>query len=183
MKKTLALLVVLAVLLAGWWFSGPYLAVHGLSRAIERRDVSQLDRYVDFPRVRASLRAQLNDHLLRRAGPDIAAGPFGALLHGLGDQLGGAALDTLLTPLGIGAMLQGHLLWQRGRNELQGESIHAPVEPARPLQDAHHRFGRLDRLVLEIARGPDPAPPQGGLEPQGLRWRVVDVQLALQQMP
>ncbi len=51
----------------------------------------------------------------------MAASPFGALLYGLGDQLGGAAVETMVTPTGIGAMLQGHVLARRGRNELQGE--------------------------------------------------------------
>ncbi|WP_163274959.1 DUF2939 domain-containing protein, partial [Enterobacter hormaechei] len=68
--------------------------VRGLSQAIEQRDTARLERYVDFPRVRSSLRAQLNDYLVRQAGPDVAASPFGALLYGLGDQLGGAAVDT-----------------------------------------------------------------------------------------
>ncbi len=38
-------------------------------QAIEQRDTARLERYVDFPRVRSSLRAQLNDYLVRQAGP------------------------------------------------------------------------------------------------------------------
>ncbi|KAF1015629.1 MAG: hypothetical protein GAK31_01104 [Stenotrophomonas maltophilia] len=120
MKKLIAVLILLLLAASAWWFGGPYLTVHGLSTAIEERDSARLARYVDFPRVRSSLHAQLNDYLVRQAGPDIAGSPFGALLYGLGDQLGGAAVDTLVTPMGIGAMLQGHVLWKRGRNELQG---------------------------------------------------------------
>ncbi len=90
-----------------WWFGGPYLTMQGLSKAIEQRDTAALEHYVDFPRVRSSLRAQLNDYLVRQAGPDIAASPWGTLLYGLGNQLGGAAVDTLVTPIGIGALLQG----------------------------------------------------------------------------
>ena len=33
------------------------LGVNGLSKAIEQRDTARLERYVDFPRVRSSLRA------------------------------------------------------------------------------------------------------------------------------
>ena len=98
MKKLTALAVLLVLALAAWWFGGPYMTVHGLSQAIEERDTVRLERYVDFPRVRGSLRAQLNDYLVRQAGPDIAASPFGALLYGLGDQLGGAAVETLVWP-------------------------------------------------------------------------------------
>ena len=179
MKKLIAVLVLVVLALSAWWFGGPYVTVHGLSRAIEQRDTERLERYVDFPRVRSSLRAQLNDYLVRQAGPDVAASPFGALLYGLGDQLGGAAVDTMVTPTGIGAMLQGHVLWKRGRNELQGGDAFGPTEPARPLKNAEHRFEALDRFVVDIDRGPGQPPLKVVLEPQGLRWKVVDLQLGM----
>lgn len=179
MKKLIAVLVPVVLALSAWWFGGPYVTVHGLSGAIEQRDTERLERYVDFPRVRSSLRAQLNDYLVRQAGPDVAASPFGALLYGLGDQLGGAAVDTMVTPTGIGAMLQGHVLWKRGRNELQGGDAFGPTEPARPLKNAEHRFEALDRFVVDIDRGPGQPPLKVVLEPQGLRWKVVDLQLGM----
>ncbi len=179
MKKYVAVLLLLLLAISAWWFGGPYLTVHGLAQAIEQRDTSRLDRYVDFPRVRSSLRAQVGDYMVRQAGGDIASSPFGALLHGLGNQLGGAAVDTLVTPLGIGALLQGHVLYKRGRNELQGGDAWAPTEAARPLKDARHRFERLDRFVVDVDRGPGEVPLQVVLEPQGLRWRVVDLRNAL----
>lgn len=179
MKKPVAIVVLLLLAVSAWWFGGPYLTVHGLARAIEHRDTTRLDRYVDFPRVRLGLRAQLSDYLLRQAGPDVSASPFGALLYGLGDQLGGAAVDTLMTPAGIGALLQGHVLYKRGRNELRNGDAWAPTEPARPLKEARHRFERLDRFVVDVDRGPGEPPLQVVLEPQGLRWRVVDLRLGL----
>ncbi len=135
--------------------------------------------FVDFPRVRSSLRAQLNDYLVRQAGPDLAASPWGTLLYGLGNQLGGAAVDTLVTPIGIGALLQGHVLWKRGRNELQGGDPFGPTEPARPLKNAKHRFEALDRFVIDVERAPGEPPLKVVLEPQGLRWKVVDLQLEM----
>lgn len=183
MKKLIAILVLLVLAVAGGWFGGPYLAVHALSRSIEARDMARLERHVDFPRVRSSLRAQLDDYLVRQAGPDIAASPFGALLYGLGGQLGGAAVDTLVTPVGIRAMLQGHVLWKRGRNELQGGDSWAATEPARPLDGAHHRFERWNRFVVDVPRQDGQPPLRVVLEPQGLRWKVVDLQLGLSGAP
>ncbi len=181
MKKILAFVLVLLVALAGWWFSGPYLTVHGLSQAIEQRDTARLERYVDFPRVRLSLRAQVSDYMVRQAGPDIAGSPFGALLYGLGDQLGGAAVDTLITPMGIGALLQGHALYKRGRNELQRDDAWAPTQTAQPLKGSRGRFERLDRFVVELDREAGQPPLQVVLEPQGPRWRVVDLRNAVPQ--
>jgi len=183
MKKLIGILVALVLAIVAWWFSGPYLTVHGLSKAIEQRDTARLERYVDFPRVRSSLRAQLNDYMVRQAGPDVATSPFGALLYGLGDRIGGAAVDSLVTPTGIGAMLQGHVLWKRGRNELQGGDAFGPTEPARPLKNAEHHFEALDRFVIDVDRGPGEPPLKVVLEPQGLRWKVVDLQLGMSGSP
>ena len=36
MKKLIGILVALVLTVVAWWFSGPYLAVHGLSKAIEQ---------------------------------------------------------------------------------------------------------------------------------------------------
>ncbi|ATS51326.1 DUF2939 domain-containing protein [Xanthomonas citri pv. fuscans CFBP 6996] len=179
MKKAIGVLIAFLLTVTAWWFGGPYMTMHGLSKAIEQRDTAALERYVDFPRVRSSLRAQLNDYLVRQAGPDLAASPWGTLLYGLGNQLGGAAVDTLVTPIGIGALLQGHVLWKRGRNELQGGDPFGPTEPARPLKNAEHRFEALDRFVIDVERTPGEPPLKVVLEPQGLRWKVVDLQLAM----
>ncbi|RBJ43101.1 DUF2939 domain-containing protein [Xanthomonas oryzae] len=183
MKKAIGILVVVLLAVTAWWFGGPYLTMQGLSKAIEQRDTAALEHYVDFPRVRSSLRAQLNDYLVRQAGPDIAASPWGTLLYGLGNQLGGAAVDTLVTPIGIGALLQGHVLWKRGRNELHGGDPFGPTEPARPLKNAKHRFEALDRFVIDVERAPGEPPMKVVLEPQGLRWKLVDLQLGISPVP
>ncbi|AZR34505.1 DUF2939 domain-containing protein [Xanthomonas vasicola] len=183
MKKTIGLLIAVLLTVTAWWFGGPYMTMHGLSKAIEQRDTAALERYVDYPRVRSSLRAQLNDYLVRQAGPDIAASAWGTLLYGLGNQLGGAAVDTLVTPIGVGALLQGHVLWKRGRNELQGSDAFGPTEPARPFKNAKHHFEALDRFVLDVERDPGEPPLKVVLEPQGLRWKVVDLQLGITQAP
>lgn len=83
-EKAIGVLIAFLLTVTAWWFGGPYMTMHGLSKAIEQRDTAALERYVDFPRVRSSLRAQLNDYLVRQAGPDLAASPWGTLLYGLG---------------------------------------------------------------------------------------------------
>jgi len=183
MKKWVAVAVLVVATLVAGWFGGPYLTVHGLSQALEQRDTTRLQRYVDFPQVRTSLRAQMNDHMVRMAGPEVANSPFGGLLYGLGNQLSGAAVDTLVTPMGVAAMLQGNTLWKRGRNELEGNSTWGATAPARPLKEARHHFERYDRFVIELDGAPGEPPLRVVLEPQGLRWKVVDLQLGLDRAP
>lgn len=178
MKKLLLLLGLVVVLLAGWLVSGPYLTLRGLAGAIEQRDTSQLDRYVDFPMLRANLRAQLDDYVVRRAGPDVQSNLVGALLLTAGQKLSGTAVDAMVTPAGIGALMEGDTLWKRASNDLESNDAYAAPRAARPLQGATHRFESTSRFTAttHTAQG---APVVFVLQRQGFRWKLVNIELPL----
>ena len=178
MKKLLLLLGLVVVLLAGWLVSGPYLTLRGLAGAIEQRDTSQLDRYVDFPMLRANLRAQLDDYVVRRAGPDVQSNLVGALLLTAGQKLSGTAVDAMVTPTGIGALMEGHTLWKRASNDLESNDAYAAPRAARPLEGATHRFESTSRFTAttHTAQG---APVVFVLQRQGFRWKLVNIELPL----
>ncbi|HCV95826.1 hypothetical protein D3C87_428370 [compost metagenome] len=178
MKKLPWLLLALVLLLAGVWFSGPYLAVRGLAQAIEARDTGRLDRYVDFPMLRANLRAQLNDYVVRRAGPDVQSNVLGALFLAATSKVTDTAVDAMVTPTGIGALLEGHTLWKRASNDLESNDAYAAPRKARPLQGAEHRFQSLSRFTA-TTHTPDGAPIVFVLQRNGLRWKLVDIRLPL----
>jgi len=177
MKKLIWIVVALAVLLAGYVAAGPYLALRGLSQAIEHRDTATLDRYVDFPMLRANLRAQLDDYVVRRAGPDVQSNLVGALLLTAGQRLSGTAVDAMVTPVGIGALLEGHALWKRASNDLETADAYAAPKAARPLQGATHRFESLSRFTATTHT--DQGPVVFVLQRQGVRWKLVDIRLPL----
>src|SRR5690606_10166259 len=126
----------LLVLLAAWIAAGPWLAVRGIADALERRDSTALARHVDFPRLQANLRAQVQDRMVRAAGADVASHPLGALALAAAGSVAGAGVELAATPQGVAALLQGHVLWQRVRGRDRGSSEGWSVEPARPLRDA-----------------------------------------------
>lgn len=182
MKKLAWLLLALLLLLAGIVFSGPYLTVRGLAQAIETRDTAKLDRYIEFPMLRANLRAQLNDYVVRRAGPDIQSNVLGALLLSASEKLTGTAVDAMVTPTGIGALLEGNTLWKRASNDLESNDAYAAPRKPRPLQGAEHHFDSLSRFTA-TARTPQGAPMVFVLQRFGLRWKLVDIQLPLDSDP
>src|SRR5690606_11813676 len=95
-----AAVIVALLLLTAWLAVGPWLTVRGIERALERRDTAALDRYVDFPMLRANLKAQLDDRLVRAAGPDAGASMLGAFALAALGGASGTAVDTLATPTG-----------------------------------------------------------------------------------
>jgi len=176
LRRLVAAAIVLLLLVAAWLAAGPWLAIRGIERAIERRDTAALERRVDFPRLRANLKAQLEDRVVRAAGSDIASNPLGAFGLAMASGATGMAVDTVATPLGIGALLQGHVLWQRASGDTRGDGLAAETEPARPLRSARHRYESLSRFSATVAHA-DGSRTVFVLEREGLRWRLVDIRL------
>ena len=176
LRRLLVAAVVALLLLAAWLAGGPWLAVHGISRALEQRDTAALARHVDFPQLQANLRAQVQDRIVRAAGADVADHPLGALALAAASGVAGAGVELAASPQGVAALLQGHVLWQRSRGRTAGIDQGWAVEPARPLQDPRLRYVSLSRATVTVTH----APGQESvwiLQRQGLRWRLVDVRL------
>lgn len=178
MRKVVVVLVLLLLGLLGWTAAGPYLAIRGISQAIEQRDTGRLERHVDFPTLRMNLKAQLADQVVRRAGVDAQSSMFGAVAISLAGNLAGAGVDAMVTPTGIAALLQGHALWKRASGQTIGGDSYAPTEPAQPLKDASHRFESLSRFTATV-HSDDGQPLVFVLDRQGLQWRLTDIRLPL----
>ncbi|HEY0334331.1 MAG TPA: DUF2939 domain-containing protein [Stenotrophomonas sp.] len=179
MKRLWWLLPLLAVLvLAAYVVAGPYLAIRGISNAIEQQDAAALSRHVDFPALRANLKAQLDDYLVRKAGVDAQSSVWGGLVLQLAGGVSGIGVDALVTPVGIGAVLQGHQLWKRASGDTVDGDTYARPMPARPLQNAARRFESTSRFTATVTTT-DGHPVVFVLSRQGLQWRLTDIRLPL----
>src|SRR3989442_6257184 len=67
--KTLArALAALCVAAAGLLYASPYIALHQIGKAVERRDAQALSGYVDFPALRESIKGQMMASLQSQMG-------------------------------------------------------------------------------------------------------------------
>ncbi|WP_203321773.1 DUF2939 domain-containing protein [Pseudoxanthomonas beigongshangi] len=178
MKKWIALAVLLIAGLLGYLAAGPYLAIHGIRQALAEQDTAKLERHVDFPALRVNLRAQVEDQLARRAGPGFQSSLLGAFALSVANNVIGSGVDTMVTPLGIGAILQGRSMWKKAVGDTVGGDTHAPPVPADPLKDAKHRFESLSRFTATI-HDENGRPVVCVFTRQGLRWRLTDIRLPL----
>ena len=106
LRRIVIAIAVLLVLLLAWVAAGPWLAIRGIEKAIETRDTAALERHVDFPRLRINLKTQLDDRLVRLAGDKVPANLLGAFAVAMAGNATGMAVETVATPLGIGALLK-----------------------------------------------------------------------------
>jgi hypothetical protein len=178
MKKWLALLLVALLTLGAYVGAGPYLAIHGIRTALEKQDTRRLQRHVDFPALRVNLRAQLSDQIARRAGSELQSSLLGALALSAASSVASAGVDTLVTPMGIAALLQGRSMWKKAVGDTVGGDTHAPAVPADPLRQAEHRYESSSRFTATV-HDQDGAPVVFVFTRQGLRWKLTDIRLPL----
>ena len=108
-RKKLLLGLVIAVV-AGFLiacFVSPFVAAQGLIRAARAGDAAGLERRVDFPAFRESLKTELNARaaveIRERAGDDRGLAALGMLLA---PSLVEGAVDSFVTPQAIAAMVR-----------------------------------------------------------------------------
>lgn len=108
-KRTVWAAGVIAALMAvGAYAASPLLAVRGLQTAARDGDADKLQRLVDFPAVRESLKGQLNALIIEsmRSDPELRDNPFAGFAAVLAPAIVNQAVDGYVTPDGLARMLQ-----------------------------------------------------------------------------
>ena len=175
--RRLSLLCVLAVAtLLGYGAAGPYLAISAISDAVRSEDATALAKQIDFPPLRESLKRQLRDATLRKAGADTQASLLGGFGVAIAGQLSDVAVDAMVTPIGIGALMEGHKSWNRLSGVAPPTRDTARDRPD-PFADASRRFESLSRFTVTV-EGSDGSPVVFVLTRKGLRWKLSDIRIA-----
>ena len=179
MKKWLAVIIAALIAFVAYVAAGPYLTINALRTAVKDQDTAALARHVDVPALRRNVTAQLDDYVLRQAGPGAQANPFGAIALRIAGGVTGGVVDALLTPAGIGAVLEGRNLWQRTSGAgIDRNDTYAHTAPTDPLKDARYRFESTTRFTATVPdRSGDPV--VFVFSRDGLRWRLTDIRLPL----
>ena len=165
MKKLLALLLIAAALAIGWYVASPWLAMKGLRDAAVARDRAELEERVDFVAIRANLKGDIGAAVEREVGE--SGNPLERFGGALATGLGGLAVDAVVTPEGMAALVvTGRLAAPLVPEDVRSGEIEWEVDRGGfDRFQAHGRFasGRPGP-TLHFAR-------------DGLGWDVVDVDL------
>lgn len=174
MKKLVAIVMVLALAVAGWIAAAPWLTVHAIKDALRTEDATALARLVDFPALRASLKHQLADRLVRGAGAEVQSSALGAVGLRMATGATSLAVDATVNPAGLAAMMEGRAVWRKIGDDFIPPAPGGAVRE--PLSDARYRYESPSRFSITTQD------ESGGalvfiLSRQGLRWRLTDVRL------
>lgn len=179
MKKWIAVLIVAVLALIGYVAAGPFLTVNAIRDAVESKNTAKLSKNVDFPALRGNLKLQVDDYIVRQAGPDVQANPFGALAVTIASGMAGGMVETMATPAGIGAIMQGRSVWHRVSGQgIRRDDAYSTAPPTNPLNDAQYRYESPSRFTATVLSD-DGEPVVFVLTRKGLRWKVSDIRLPL----
>ena len=177
MKKWIALTVVLLLALGAYVVAGPYLAINGIRTALIEQDTGRLERHVDFPALRVSIKAQMEDKLARRTG-GMQSNLAGAFALSIANNFVGSGVDAMVTPLGIGALLQGRSLWKKSIGETVDGDSYSKAVPVDPLKQAVRRYESPSRFTATVL-DEDGKPMVFVFKRNGLRWKLADIRLPI----
>ena len=181
MRKIAALLLALLVLVGAYVAAGPYLAIRAIRAAVQAQDASALAEQVDFPALRGSLKAQLVDAMVRKAGADAQSSLLGAIALRIGTGVANTAVDAMVNPAGLAALMEGRRVWRDARDSFSRPATGTdgmPVAEAPPLQDADYRYESPSRFTATI-HDDEGHPVVFVLQRKGLRWRLADIRLPI----
>ncbi len=174
-KRLLIVIVIVLLAFAGWIAAGPYMAIHGIRKAIEAGDIPRLERHVDYPMLRANVKAQIEDRIAREIGQRFGNQVAGGRASGVAGMLSDSAVDAMVSPAGIAVLLQGRALVERARGNVDPEGgPTAGPAPYDPLKGAKTRFHSPSRFIATV-QSADGKPVDFVFERQGLRWRLTDI--------
>ena len=177
MKKWIALIVVVLLALGAYVIAGPYLAINGIRTALAEQDTGKLERHVDFPALRVSIKAQMEDKLARRTG-GMQSNLAGAFALSIANNFVGSGVDAMVTPLGIGALLQGRSLWKKSIGETVDGDSYSKAVPVDPLKQAVRRYESPSRFTATVL-DEDGKPMVFVFKRNGLRWKLADIRLPI----
>lgn len=134
--------------------ASPLLAARSLIQAAKTGDEKALERQVDFPAFRASLKDELNARMMVEMRKDKRLGDSG--LSGLGMLLApalvGGAVDAFVTPQAIALMVQ------EGRAPKPGSQRQEPQAPKAENKRVRQSWGYrdLDTFAVTLTRDDQP---------------------------
>jgi hypothetical protein len=144
--KKIAGWILLIVLAAGLYAAAaPYLTLYMIKSGVEQSDPEKISKYVDFPALRANLKAQLHSHIQSGETPSSSENPVAKAANRLVSKMADDAVDSLVTPAGLKTLVQGE---QRRERSTRDSSPGAGESKGGVLKNASCRYENLDTFSV-----------------------------------
>lgn len=126
--RIFSVIYLFAIITIIFFYFTPHVSVYNMKKAAEKKDAEALSRYVDYPSLRESLKANFNAMM----ASEIAKSddPFGALGTALGAALVNQMIDAFITPESLAMLIKGEepQMGESGKGQEGGASSKTKTE-------------------------------------------------------
>jgi hypothetical protein len=177
-KNWLGLLLVAGLAAGVWVAAGPFLTIRAIDKAVRENDQSLLDRNVDFAELRRNLKPQISAQLRQKARKKGTNEFLGALAEAYSDTIADKLVDALITPQGIGMLLdsKGDPLRPKKKKRRRAEAPPAgPAPAAKPKEPTTTSgfFVSPDEFAVKRQKGLKRT--TFVLNRYGLNWKLTNI--------
>jgi hypothetical protein len=158
-----AIMIALGV---AWYFGSPWYTLRQMKSAAKANDAAALSSYIDYESLREDLKSEFMAQMMAEASKDKSG--FGALGVALGSALIGPAIDGMVSPAGVRAMMLSK------QNKDSAQSADARAAPVKVESDPVIERRSFSEFVVRSKSDPD-----GGMvfTRHGLGWKLGGVDL------
>ena len=175
-KKTKWLLAIAALILLAllaFVAAGPWLAINGIRNVVASGNYGELWRFVDFDRLRESVRPQVQERIARGILERTGPGNTTDALTGVTDLISKPAIDAMVSPVGVATLLRGTALVRQvtGDKDANGEA-----RAVDPLKDAKTGYVSPS-LFTATVHNAEGQPVVFEFSRIGLTWKLTGIDL------
>ena len=173
----LAGLVGLFVIFAIYLYASPYIVLNSIKNAVQAEDADKLSGYIDFPSVKESMKEQVKAAMMKEVVSSNEKNGFEALGTMLATAMIDPIVDSMITPAGIGLMLEGKSM-DLGLDRKESK----PEIKAKDLNlDYKAGYVSFNRFKVEIIN-PDQKTINVIMDRDGLSWKVTRLDFSLDEL-
>lgn len=110
MKKMTIFFSIIILCFMAIWFASPYWTLYQIKQAIDQNQADNLSQYIDYPRVRQSLKLQIQQQLNHKLGFDNSNNQLATWGVVLSEKLTEQLVDVAVNPQSIQLLMQGKAL-------------------------------------------------------------------------
>lgn len=172
-KWALAVLIVLLLALLAYVIAGPYLAVNGIRNIVASGQYDGLERFVDFDRLRESIRPQVQERIARGLIDRFGSGDTTQTVGSVTALIAKPAIDAMVSPLGIATLLQGSALARKASGHVDADGKAQAIDP---LEDAETGYVSPSLFTATVSNA-DGKPVVFEFRRNGLVWKLAGLRL------
>lgn len=178
MKKIFVVLAVFVLIVIGYAYYSPYMALKNMREAAETQNVEKLSRYIDYDSVRTNLNSQIKTAMVNQVmnHQEMQNNPFAGLALAIVPTMVEQLTEVLVSPEAVGAMIKGANVGEVSKGEVN--QANAPKEGRdEEWGKATSEYIGYSQFVVSVV-GEGSGPIRFNFNREGLfEWQLKEIRL------